>query len=148
MSIASIKPVPVGGRSFQPPQRTVHRPESVSVASDLFADLVISAAQVSAADVAEAQCEEKDVDLALQEALGRPLGRILKGENAMVWAGLYLRTFISALHRRQFLTALPIIGVQDLLTFLAPELETGQGLAAGEWQELKESLFGRPRDLR
>lgn len=148
MSIASIKPVPIGGRSFQPPQRVVQRPESVSVASDLFADLVISAAQVSAADVAEAQCEEKDVDLALQDALGRPLARILKGENAMVWAGLYLRTFMSALHRREFLTALPLISVQDLLAFLAAELETGQGLAAGVWPELEESLFGRPRDLR
>lgn len=128
MSIASIKPVPVRGRSFQPSQRTVHRPESVSVASDLFADLVISAAQVSAADVAEAQCEEKDVDQALQRALGRPLGRILKGENSMVWAGLYLRTFMSALHRREFLTALPLISVEDLLAFLAAELESGSGI--------------------
>ncbi|XAS69911.1 hypothetical protein V3C33_20990 (plasmid) [Micrococcaceae bacterium Sec5.7] len=148
MSIASIKPVPVGGRSSRPQQRAVHRPESVSVASDLFADLVISAAQVSAFDVAEAQCEEKDVDLALQQALGRPLARILKGENAMIWAGLYLRTFVAALHRRQFLTALPIISVQDLLTFMTAEMEAGHGLAAGEWQELRDSLFGRPRDLR
>lgn len=136
MSTASIKP------------DNGQRPDSVSVAVDLFADLVISAAQVSASDVAEAQCEEKDVNQALQKALGRPLARILKGESAMIWAGLYLRTFIAALHRRQFLTALPHISVQELLTFLEVELATGHGLAAGKWQELRELLFGRPLDRR
>lgn len=114
----------------------------IHVAPDLFADLIISGAEAAASKVAEVQCAEGDIDRALNRGLGDTMVKLLKTDDRSVWAGLYFRAFMAALHRFENATALPIISLAALLAHLSLSLEAGNA-APGRWEQLQENIFGR-----
>lgn len=123
----------------------VRAADSCQVAPDLLASLIITGAQATASNVAEAQCEEGDITAALNAGLGDTVAKLLQGDSGHVWAGLYFRTFTVTLHKLEYATALDHISLSALLAFLTLRLGCDSSIPAGRWQEFQENVFGHPR---
>jgi antitoxin (DNA-binding transcriptional repressor) of toxin-antitoxin stability system len=114
----------------------------IHVAPDLFADLIISGAEAAASNVAQAQCAEGDIDRSLKRGLGDTMVKLLNTDDGSVWAGLYFRAFMAALHRFEHATALPLISLSALLTHLSLSLKT-ENTSPDRWGQLQDNIFGR-----
>lgn len=131
-------------RGLRSPTEQARAADSCQVAPDLLASLIITGAQATASNVAEAQCAEGDITAALNAGLGDTVAKLLQGDSGHVWAGLYFRTFAVTLHKLEYATALDHISLPALLAFLTLRLGRDDTLPAGRWQEFQDNVFGHP----
>ncbi|MFK4298131.1 hypothetical protein ABH924_003292 [Arthrobacter sp. GAS37] len=115
---------------------------TVQIAPDLLAALLTTSAQAAASNVAEAQCAQTDVHLALKTGMADVIASILKADGGAIWASLYFRSFAVNLHKFEYATALEHISCEALMTFLASRLESDAAVPAGGWRDLRNKIFG------